>query len=539
MNKARIEGIALSKLQSCLLKSDYVECVFSTNDKFPSWDGFICLYNKKDSSKKSDLHRRIPVQIKGHFSEPPYQSLISFSVEISDLRNYFNECGVIFFVIYLDNNDNHQIYYNLLTKLKIRRIIKGKENQKNVSISLEQFPMDNPAEFTDIFFNFAKDMSLSPPKNDVSLDDIMRKPIEGYDSLNFSYSGIMYKNDPLGYFLTHPTTLSLGNSALGIENPIDTVYIKKIIHSCNESIFVKDTVYYSSYKIERKGIDQFYLILGKSFIFDLQTGACPSAKLHYGIKGNLQERIHDTKFFLDYLSTQEMMIGNESLKLLVNKDELKSIDIEYFKNSLELFESIASLLKKLNVCEPLDCDKISENDEETLIKLIYTVLNGRTIRPDYEHKQYKLQIANIKILLSANKKDDGYYSITNFFSAENENVYVYQSAEMIIQVPLTFILSEDDFISLDNIDYGMVYSDIVKSQTSQKLKKYTYSFVTDMVSGFFKRKKNKEEFKVCVEKSLLFLIQNVPEYDYVSLKQQFYGDDFSLRKDGIAVVEGR
>ena len=60
-----------------------------------------------------------------------------------------------------------------------------------------------------------------------------------------------------------------------------------------------------------------------------------------------------------------------------------------------------------------------------------------------------------------------------------------------------------------------------------------------MVSGFFKRKKNKEEFKVCVEKSLLFLIQNVPEYDYVSLKQQFYGDDFSLRKEGIAVVDGR
>ena len=97
MNKARIEGIALSKLQSCLLKSDYVECVFSTNDKFPSWDGFICLYNKRDSSKKDDLHRRIPVQIKGHFSEAPYKSLISFSVEISDLRNYLNECGVIFF----------------------------------------------------------------------------------------------------------------------------------------------------------------------------------------------------------------------------------------------------------------------------------------------------------------------------------------------------------------------------------------------------------------------------------------------------------
>ena len=92
---------------------------------------------------------------------------------------------------------------------------------------------------------------------------------------------------------------------------------------------------------------------------------------------------------------------------------------------------------------------------------------------------------------------------------------------MITQVPLTFILSEDDFISLDNIDYGMVYSDIVKSQTSNKLKEYTYCFVNDMISGFFKRNKNKENFKICIEKSLVFLKENVPEYNYRALEMRF------------------
>ena len=42
-----------------------------------------------------------------------------------------------------------------------------------------------------------------------------------------------------------------------------------------------------------------------------------------------------------------------------------------------------------------------------------------------------------------------------------------------------------------------------------------------MISGFFKRNKNKENFKICIEKSLVFLKENVPEYNYRALEMRF------------------
>ena len=170
----RIEIQSKSKLEECLLKSNYALPEFTSNDKSPSWDGFIRLYSERDSSKKEDLVRRIPVQIKGHFSRAPYSNAISFPVDIADLHNYMKECGAIYFVIYVDDKDNCKIYYDTLTKLKIRRIIKGKESQETISIHLQSFPMNNPSEITEILFNFAKDMNMVLPRTDITLDDVIK-----------------------------------------------------------------------------------------------------------------------------------------------------------------------------------------------------------------------------------------------------------------------------------------------------------------------------------------------------------------------------
>ena len=56
-----------------------------------------------------------------------------------------------------------------------------------------------------------------------------------------------------------------------------------------------------------------------------------------------------------------------------------------------------------------------------------------------------------------------------------------------LSIPSTFILREEDFISLDNIDYDMVYNDIINSQDSDELKEYTYYFMQEMITGAKKR----------------------------------------------------
>ncbi|MBD5404699.1 MAG: DUF4365 domain-containing protein [Treponema sp.] len=530
INTERIEIRAKAKLEDCLSKSAYVLPELSSNDKSPSWDGCIRLYNKRNSSKKEDLVRRIPVQIKGHFSSAPYNNEISFPVDIADLNNYMKECGAIYFVIYVDDKDNYKIYYDTLTRLKIRRIIKGKESQETVSIHLQSFPTDAPYEIADIFFNFAKDMDMAFPKNDITMDYVIKRQMSGFDSFNLSYSGVAYKNDPWAYFLNHPTTLALQNSTLGIKIPIDTVVIQSIGSKVNKPISIAGVVYYDAFEILRQG-NSFVLSFGKSFTISLsQVEGNIKEKFSFTIRGNLNERIRDIKFLLAYLEHKELSFGNHK-GFFLDSDEVSNVDISYYCGSLNLLEKIDGLLKKLRIETPLDYDKVSEKDEETLILLINTVLLGATCVPDQKNVLYNLQIANINILLVANKMDDNNYTIVNYFSDENRKKHVFSytykdkaNNSDFFLIPLTFILGECDFASLDNIDYDMVYNDIITSQTSDELKEYTYFFVQEMFAGFFKRTKNNGKLLECIKKSLCFLKENVPDFGYEELWENFMNE---------------
>ena len=188
MNRERIELTARGKLEIVLSRLGYVTPEIPANDKSPSWDGCIRLYNNKESTSKTELAKLIPIQLKGHYQTPPYTDLISYNAEVSDLKNYLQNNGVIFFVVCIDENDNYRIYYDTLTKLKLRRTIKGKENQKYISINLQSFPEKNKEEAVDIFFQFSLDLDMSKamPNKDITLQDVFKNPIPGFDSFNIA-----------------------------------------------------------------------------------------------------------------------------------------------------------------------------------------------------------------------------------------------------------------------------------------------------------------------------------------------------------------
>lgn len=520
MNQERIELTAKSKLEGQLSRLGYVTPEISSNDKTPSWDGFVRLYKNKDSSSSNELIRMIPVQLKGHYQKPPYTETISYDVKTTDLNNYLNDKGVIFFVVYIDEDDNYKIYYESLTRFKIRRLIKGKEKQNNIAIHFKSFP-ENKEEAVDIFWNFSFDMTLSLPKKDITLDEVFTNRIPGFDTFNITYRGIKYKNDPFEYFLTHPTTVNVTNSYTGISFPVDTINLFSVGSKHNSLISVNGVKYYETYEITRYKNNQFVLKFGKSFTFTLQlTESSINGKFDYSIKGTLPERIKDINFLLDYLNNKEFEINTHKGFKLTN-EQINTVNINYFKNNLRLLEKIDELLKKLNIVSILNYDDITEENEKTFITLINTVLLGTTCTPDNPEMLYKIQLANIGILLIAKKIDEKNYKIINFFSEENSIECAFsfkETEESLFTIPKTFILREDDFITLDNIDFKMVYEDIIKSQTTSELKEYTYYFIHEMIGGYKKRTKEKKQFSDYLYKSLVFLSENIKDYDYNELR---------------------
>lgn len=111
-----IELMAVNFLELAIGRNDYLVPHINAGDREPSWDGDIEVYRKPGNvHAKEDLVLKVPIQVKGHVvPQIPRKITISYSIESSDLRNYLNAGGTMFFVVYVDETGTkHQIFYRI------------------------------------------------------------------------------------------------------------------------------------------------------------------------------------------------------------------------------------------------------------------------------------------------------------------------------------------------------------------------------------------------------------------------------------------
>lgn len=141
MNSIKIEKGAVEAIKKTIRLHDKMDELLQENDKGPSWDGDIYLYNNIDL-KAEHIQYRIPTQIKGkNNNQLLHRKSITYPVEYKNLRNYFNDGGVCYFVIVVsDDGEKASIFYNALTPIKLQAILKGNEQKqpdqtKNIALS--------------------------------------------------------------------------------------------------------------------------------------------------------------------------------------------------------------------------------------------------------------------------------------------------------------------------------------------------------------------------------------------------------------------
>ena len=154
-NNKRIEETATTALKAALLRCPILESYIDSNDKTPSWDGTVFVY-RNGSQKKADLLGRVPIQIKG--TEKVFLSdTVSFSCNVEDLRNYYNDGGCVFFLLSVNpSNGNSKIYYVSLLVYDLKKLLDAAENQKTKSLELTAFPVDDINEMSAIFMSFVE-----------------------------------------------------------------------------------------------------------------------------------------------------------------------------------------------------------------------------------------------------------------------------------------------------------------------------------------------------------------------------------------------
>lgn len=408
----------MTAVERLISRTDYLEPFLNKNDKEPSWDGYIYAYHHAGSHPKSDLAGRVSVQVKGHSCESVKKAKKSFSVDMSDIKNYLQEGGTIFFVVYI-TEETEVVYYRNLLPYDLRRIIMDYGDQNSYTLKLEKFPTDKK-EIADLILNFVRNRDKQRAAVSSEIVDVKRLNELGMlKTLSFGFTTVNknYKH-PIDYFFTHDMYL-YADLPLGISMPVQHIKNIEIAESeIRNDISINGKTFYRKYKcVYRQDVDEFYF--GRSiviFVFKAED----KCKWDFTLKGTLSERIRDEEFMIAAIKSKGATFGDTFLPIFdCSPDEIEKFNIPKREKHLEFLKKAKAVLDLMHVTTELDCDNLEEHDIINLEKLISGILDKNLVSlRDTESSIGNYKIANLTLLLCCVKDtDSGLFRLYDFFDA--------------------------------------------------------------------------------------------------------------------------
>ena len=130
-----IETIATSAVEASISKTERLKPYIKAGEKEPVWDGPV--YIHKDSKKNNKDLKKVFTQVKGKVFQGKIKDTIKYPVQVTDLEDYVHNGGAIFFVVYIDKNEQEakQIYYAALTPFRASEILKSRANKSTITLN--------------------------------------------------------------------------------------------------------------------------------------------------------------------------------------------------------------------------------------------------------------------------------------------------------------------------------------------------------------------------------------------------------------------
>ena len=311
-----IEQLATSAIESCISKVNKLKAYVGANEKGPSFDGYIGIFSDNNFSKEN--FKRVNIQVKGKkVKQLPNKK--TYQISAVDLNNYKNLGGSIFFVVYInEDGDTLGIYYVSLLPFNINEILKGKDNNRTISVLLKCFPKENNEKF-ELLINFFADAQKQ--SNFVNVDPLNLEELQksgNLESLSISYTpiGTVHSYSEFPFFMEGKEVYIYAKTK-GNPLPIPIQHIYQVEHiqgsdTIEKPIFVGDKKFYDAYKIIYLK-DKTITSLGNSFTLTADT---KNKKLNYRIKikGTLKQQINDLEFIISLLKYNKSSVAIVTFK---------------------------------------------------------------------------------------------------------------------------------------------------------------------------------------------------------------------------------
>ena len=520
-NNKIIEIRSISFLKCCLTNSSKIIPNINENDKTPSWDGNVEIYNNS-STKKEYLDGCVPVQVKGRWRNNVSANTVKYPISIIDLRNFQTNGGVFFFVIYCNYTD-YKIYYASLLPFDIDLLLKTKKSTKTISVELNRFPT-NEREIYLIFKDF-----LYHSKRQLQRDERIQKMFlsgkldEINPVLSFGYGARPYpdEDDTKEYMLTHPTYIYAKPNGLDIDIVLHKMSMESIDQKIKIPIVIDGQVLYDNIVIKTLPKKKHVIYIGKNIRFDMDN-----SKFHFDMAPDIKTRIKDLKIITAIMQGKPI-IENSAPIIAVETDDIKLCN--NLNEHLNCLLDVQKVMDLFLVKKNLDLQSMSDEDSKKLAALVRMVLYNEPSNYSFNGKEGVgfLQISNIKLLVSCKKTgNNGMYMISNIFSPNDIGVRInIQDGNSINISPYMHFLKYEQLITVDNIDFHMLVESIKSFARSELYDAAVNLYVLDLLSAYDSTKNS--DFLNAANSLILFISsdENATEINAI-----YKINEFQIRK---------
>ena len=431
-NSKWIEEAAINALDRVFLSCPILSPHTNRNDRTPSWDGFVLVYQNA-SHKNENLLGRVPIQVKGT-KKSVTSDTASFSCRVADLRNYYNDGGCIFFLVSVPSVIGEaSIYYSSLLVFDLKR----------------------------------------------KLDEI------GIESLTFNASGIGLNEFNLGKYLSsHNFYLYAKPKGLDIEIPVDKVCNATVVKRVDAKVSVRDVEYYPFYTVVYKEGAAHHIQLGKGITIKLDLSS-KKFNINFKASGTLNDRIQDASCYIDIIESREVVFNGE--KLAFSNPNWEGLSKS--KERLRYYKDVKKMLDTLGVTEELQCDNLTAKDEEKIRSFVAAILYNKKLGfPGIESPSIygAFSIANLSIWIWAIRQEDGGYQIKSFFDTQQFAFFEESDTAHAHPIPASqyFLLDKTAFVHASNMNYDTILNSITSLAPSPKFIPYTTDLLLEILRAY-------------------------------------------------------
>ena len=514
-----IERLAVTAVINSISKTDVLSPYINSGEKEPSWDGNIYIHEDKTKSKHNI--KKVPVQVKGEKVERILQKRrVTYPVEIVDLDNWMNHGGTVLFVVQIDETgENTRILYSSRLPVLIRTIKQNSRGKKTISIPLRDFPNDNDQKVA-VLLDFHNHMLKQTSFANANLPTIEQLQMEGVlENLStciVTYGSPEKRPSPESLFLQNDIYMYAKIKGSPVLLPLLGIVTNKHIESVQPaSVKVKGREFYSQYRTHET-VSDFSIMIGKSFTFHFRKDTS-KASFDFKLRGNLSDYIRDSECMLAILEYREITIKGHTLYF----DDIDASTAEKGKERLQYYKDVQKMLSILGVKEDLNCDNLSEQDQNNIRNFTKALVYGKDIFfPECKDNLLygRFKIANLTILIWAqrDRKEDS-FKLMSFF--DKHRIVLFEDGDVNKEKPYHIthyaLLGQKDFIVASNVNCERIIEDITENDTSTIVTEKLILFMLEMIKAYdVDKEKNKELLQVA-EQYCSWLTENTENLDSI------------------------